>query len=52
MNWLNLVPFIPPKQPVEPDMRHPGARIADDAVQPARIDLLHFRGGVLKIFRT
>jgi hypothetical protein len=36
----------------ELDLQHPGARIVADGAQPARIDLLHFHGGILKLFRA
>ena len=33
---------------VELNLQHPGARIVADGAQPARIDLFHFHGDILK----
>jgi hypothetical protein len=37
---------------MESDPIDSGARIVADGAQPARIDLLHIHGGILKQFRA
>jgi hypothetical protein len=39
-----------PEQPVELDLQQAGARIVSDGAQLARIDFLHFHGGIPEQF--